>query len=411
MKKKYSILILLFPIFSLAQFNVNIVNVITNDLVYDSNTDRIYVSLPSSNGSNGNSIGIINPDTNILENTVFIGSEPTVLAISDDGQYIYSGFSGSSTVRKFEVSTQTPGIQFTLGSDSSTGSFYVEDLEVMPGQVNTIAVSRRNNGFTPRHEGVAIYDNGVMRNNTTANHTGSNRIEFTSENALIGYNNETTEFGIRRMSINSSGVIVVDVTKSVLSGFEVDFIYYNDRMYATNGTIVDTTNSLFVIGTFSDVNGPSVFDVNTNFVCYASYDFSGNITFKRFNPDTFLLEDSLPISDAFGNVKSIITCGAGCYAFNSSDNKVVIIKDTSLGVSEFDNEFKLGVYPNPAVEYISINNGENIEEILIYDVNGRLVSHFKNKSENLFLGNLATGIYIVRIIEERRISNIKLFKK
>ena len=411
MKKKYSILILLFPIFSLAQFNVNIVNVITNDLVYDSNTDRIYVSLPSSNGSNGNSIGIINPDTNILENTVFIGSEPTVLAISDDGQYIYSGFSGSSTVRKFEVSTQTPGIQFTLGSDSSTGSFYVEDLEVMPGQVNTIAVSRRNNGFTPRHEGVAIYDNGVMRNNTTANHTGSNRIEFTSENALIGYNNETTEFGIRRMSINSSGVTVVDVTKSVLSGFEVDFIYYNDRMYATNGTIVDTTNSLFVIGTFSDVNGPSVFDVNTNFVCYASYDFSGNITFKRFNPDTFLLEDSLPISDAFGNVKSIITCGAGCYAFNSSDYKVVIIKDTSLSVSEIDNEFKLSVYPNPAAEYVSINNGENIEEILIYDINGRLVSHFKNKSENLFLGNLATGIYIVRIIEERRISNIKLFKK
>ena len=93
MKKNYSILILLIPIFSLAQFNVNIVNVITNDLVYDSNTDRIYVSIPSLNGSNGNSIGIINPDTNILENTVFIGSEPTVLAISNDGQYIYSGFS------------------------------------------------------------------------------------------------------------------------------------------------------------------------------------------------------------------------------------------------------------------------------------------------------------------------------
>ena len=82
MKKNYLLVFIILPMFAFSQFDVNTVEVTTNDLVYDSNTDRIYVSIPSSNGANGNSIGVINPNNNTLENTVFIGSEPTALAIS-----------------------------------------------------------------------------------------------------------------------------------------------------------------------------------------------------------------------------------------------------------------------------------------------------------------------------------------
>lgn len=411
MKNFYLLLCLVLPTFAFSQFVTNIVNVTTNDLVYDSNTDRIYVSIPSSNGSNGNSIGVINPNDYTLENTVFIGSEPTVLAISDNGQFIYSAFSGSSTVRRFDVATQTSGLQFSLGSDSSTGSYYAEDIEVMPGQPNTIAVSRRNVGFSPKHEGVAIYDDGVMRPTTTPDHTGSNRIEFNAETSLLGYNNETTEYGIRRMSTNSSGVTVVGVTQNVLSGFNEDFSYHDNRMYATDGTIVDTTNSLFVAGTFSNVNGPSAYDTSTNLVCYASYDVSGNITFQRFNPNTFLLEDSLPISVAFGEVNSIVTCGTGCYAFNSADNKVVIIKESSLGLAEFNLEHQLNVYPNPTTDYISITNGDTIKTVVAYDLRGKLVAQFNNQSENLYFGNIASGSYILKIIDKDNNSTNKILLK
>jgi len=214
------------------------------------------------------------------------------------------------------------------------------------------------------------------------------------------------------MSINNSGVSVVGVTQNVLSGFGEDFSYYNNKMYATNGTVVDMTNSLFVIGTFSNVNGPSVYDTSTDFVCYVSFDFSGNIVFQRFNPNTFLLEDNLPISVAFGDVNNIITCGAGCYAFNSSDNKITIIKDTSLRVTEFDYENQLSIYPNPTLDYMSIKNGQNIEKILVYDSSGKLVSQFNNKFENLYLGNLSSGSYFLKILDKNnRTINKKLLKK
>ena len=399
MKKILSFLIIGASTLTFAQLQVNTINLTANDLVYDSVTNKIYASIPSANGANGNSIGIINPITRVLENTVFIGSEPTILAISDNGQYIYSGFSGTSTVRRFDVSSQTAGIQFSLGSDSSTGSYYAEDIEVMPGQATTIAISRKNNGFSPRHEGVVIYDNNVMRPTTTPDHTGSNRIEFTSQNSLIGYNNETTEFGIRRLSVNSSGVSNVSVNQNVLSNFYLDFIYKDNYMYSFDGKVVDVSTAPFVIGQFTSATGPVVYDSYYNRVCFASYDFSGNITFKRFNPNTFLLFDSLPISQAFGSVKNIITCGNGCYAFNTTDNKIIIIKDSALGLTEIQAKNKISIYPNPTTDYLNIKGEIEITELKIIDLNGRTVNNFNLIDNQIYLGDLENGIYFAKITD------------
>lgn len=397
MKIILSLLILGISSLTFAQIQVNTLNLTTNDLVYDSVTGKIYASIPSANGSNGNSIGVINPNTYLLENTVFIGSEPTVLAISDNGQYIYSGFSGSSTVRRFDVTNQTAGLQFSLGSDSSTGSYYAEDIEVMPNMPTTIAISRKNNGFTPRHEGVVIYDNHVMRPTTTPDHTGSNRIEFTSQNSLIGYNNETTEFGIRRLSVNSSGVSNVSVTQNVLSNFYLDFIYKDNYMYSFDGKVVDVATAPFIIGQFSNVTGPVVYDSYYNRVCFASYDLSGNITFKRFNPNTFLLYDSLPISQAFGSVKNIITCGNGCYAFNTTDDKIIIIKDSTLGLSDSEEINNISIYPNPTTDYLYIKSNLDIKGIQIYDLNGRIINNLKFQVDKINLESLQPGIYFAKI--------------
>lgn len=412
MKKIISFLLLGSSIVTFAQLQVNTLNLTANDLVYDSVTNKIYASIPSANGANGNSIGVINPNTYLLENTIFIGSEPTVLAISDNGQYIYAGFTGTSTIRRFDVSTQTAGLQFSLGSDPFFGAFYAQDIEVMPGNPTTIAVSRRRPNVSPTHGGVAIYDNNVMRPTTTPDHTGSNKFEFTGTNSLVGYNTESTEYGLRRLSVNASGVTNVSVSAGVLTGFNLDFIYKNNSIYATNGTIVDISSSPFVSGQFSNVSGPVVYDNYYNRVCFASYDSSGNIIFKRFNPNTFLLFDSLPITQAFGNVKSLITCGNGCYAFNTADNKVIIIKDSTLGLSETDEKSKLSIYPNPTTDYLYIKSDTEIKEIQISDLNGRIINNLNFQDNKMNLTSLQTGIYFAKISDENgKIITKKIIKK
>jgi hypothetical protein len=399
MKKILSFLIFGTSSIAFAQLQVNTLNLTTNDLVYDSVTNKIYASIPSANGSNGNSIGVINPNTILLENTVFMGSEPTVLAISDNGEYIYAGFTGSSTIRRFNVATQTAGLQFSLGSDPFFGAFYAQDIEVMPGNPSTIAVSRKRPNVSPTHGGIAIYDDNVMRPTTTPDHTGSNVFEFIDSNSMVGYNFESTEYGLRRMSVNAGGITNVSVSANVLTGFYIDFVYKNNTIYATNGTVVDISSSPFVVGQFSNATGPVVYDSYYNRVCFASYDFSGNITFKRFNPNTFLLFDSLPISQAFGSVKNIITCGNGCYAFNTSDNKVIIIKDSTLNTDTIDLKNKVHLYPNPTKDYLFINSEIEIKELTIFDINGRMITNLSFENNRVYLGNLQKGIYLAKITD------------
>jgi len=411
MKKILLIIILSISLNTYGQFEINTINVTTNDLVYDTNTDRIYVSIPSANGTNGNSIGIINSNNYTLENTIFIGSEPTILAISDDGQYIYSGFEGSSTVRRFNVITQSADIQFPLGTDDSTGSFYADDIEVMPGQPTTIAVSRMNIGFSPRHEGVAIFDNEVMRSTTTQDHTGSNKIEFADASNLFGFNNETTEFGLRRLSVNSGGITETNVVSNILSGFDVDFIYNNNRIYSSEGKVVDTSNDPFVLGQFVNANGPVVYDTNNNLVCYASFDFSGNIKFQRFNPNTYIIQDNLEISEASGTVKNIITCGNDCYAFNTSDDQIIIVKEQNLGVSPFENDLKISIYPNPTSDYITIRSQTIIKNVQIVNIDGSIIKYLNPLNGKIDLSDLNNGLYFIKIINEyNQIVNKKIIK-
>lgn len=398
--KKLILSTCLFSIYSFAQ-TVTVLNVSANELVYSAYNGRIYATLPSINGSNGNSIGIINPNTLSVESTVSIGSEPTVIAISNDGQTLYCGFSGSSTVRKFDVTTNTASIQFPLGSDSFLGPFYAEDLEVMPNNPNTIAVARRNVGYSPKHEGVGIYDNGIVRTVTSQDHTGSNQIEFVDETSLVGYNNETTEFGFRRLTVTSTGVSETSVANGVASGFGLKFFTFGKKAYFTNGAVVDFSFAPFVSGTFSGVSGPGVYDTYNNLVAFGSYDFNGVITFKRYNPDSYLVNSTLPITQATGDVRSIITCGNGCYAFSTSTNKVVIIK-YALGIEGQELKQVLQVYPNPTSSTINLEFPDSFASInaTITNTLGQVVMQ-TDVTKDIDVSTLSQGTYFITITTDK----------
>src|SRR5690606_21187474 len=115
------------------------------DLVYDSITDRIYITIPSIAPENANSIGVINPHTGELESTLYVGDEPTEMAISDNGQYIYVAFKGVPKVRRYILNPLTFDLEFELGIDpnmiSYSPDFYASNIEVMPGNPNIVAVT------------------------------------------------------------------------------------------------------------------------------------------------------------------------------------------------------------------------------------------------------------------------------
>jgi hypothetical protein len=243
---------------------------------------------------------------------------------------------GGASVRRFDIASLTPGLQFSLGSDPVHGPYYVEDMEVLPSNPNAVAISRKNLGFSPRHEGVAIYDNGVKLPNETPHHIGSNVIEFSdSASTLYGYNTEG-EFGFRRMSVDASGVSVVDVTPSLIPGSVTDIEFEAGLIYADSGHVIDpdaltlvTTYLAFdaATGTMVPASGPVEPDstLRRTFVLYR------NTFLSRYAVVVFDQVDSrgigsIPLSSPSGTPTSLIRWGQYHLAFRTSASQVFLIR-------------------------------------------------------------------------------------
>ena len=309
------------------QADIRTISLQVNDMVYDPYSKLIYASVPSAAGMNGNSIALIDPVTANVGPYIFIGSEPNKLALSDDGKYLYVGLDGVAGVRRLNLATRVPEPTFQLGSDPFFGLYYPEDMEVRPGRHDEVAVSLKRLGVSPRHGGVALYVNGVRRPDMTQDHTGSNVIEFCSSTAsLYGYNNETTEFGFRRISVSDSGLKEVDVARDFFSGFGGDFRCSGGLGYTNSGRAFDPVTKTLV-GSFNLSSGSGFFsaigrpDASVNRVFYLLGSGSGSPStaqIRAFDMRTFLMAGSFDVPNVSGGPGSLIRWGADGLAFRTS---------------------------------------------------------------------------------------------
>jgi sugar lactone lactonase YvrE len=318
------------------------VPLITKDVVFDRTTGKLYASLPSRAGAMGNAIARINPTTGQVEGSVFIGSEPGKLALSDDGHTLYASLDGAAAVRRYDIATQTPGTQFALGDNVSSEPLFAIDLAVAPGNPDLVAVSRTNR-VTSSFEGVAVYDNGVRRPQTTlSNDTESTHIAFsTSASTLYGFS--LRNGGLQKMSVSASGVSVVKHTpKSTPGG---DFKFDNGFLYMPLGQVYDAETATLV-GTFNlssiiagigttvepDLSVGRVFFL-TGEDAFRDDDIR-TLTLRAFDRNTFLPVGTLEIPNVVGRLTSLVRWGANGLAFGSSGGQFYIIQTTLVPSNE-----------------------------------------------------------------------------
>ncbi|MDP9956423.1 surface protein [Epilithonimonas hungarica] len=71
----------------------------------------------------------------------------------------------------------------------------------------------------------------------------------------------------------------------------------------------------------------------------------------------------------------------------------------ALATNELQSK-KIQIYPNPAKDFILIDNLKNNTEVEIYDIQGKLVKKEKYNNSPISLKNLSQGIYILKIPTE-----------
>ena len=303
--------------------------VAANDLVYDPTTQKVYASLPGNAGNFGNSLAPIDPITGIMSTPIFVGSEPRKLAISSNNQFIYSGLEGVGGVRRFDLASQTAGLQFSLGSGQFSGRRYVDDMAVLPDNPNAVAIARRSKTTSPRHDGVIIYDGDVPRPNATSGASLNEVIEFSAApSKLLGFNNESTEFGLHKLIINSAGVSLGSTVTTSLGGFGADMKYSNGNLYSSAGRAVNAETGAF-LGAFPGVN---TFAFVPDAAVRRVYYITGTgvaTTIQAFDQQTFTSVGSLIIPGVNGTATNMIRWGVDGLAFITSGNQVFFVQ-TSL---------------------------------------------------------------------------------
>jgi Calx-beta domain len=304
-----------------------VVPLTANDLVYNQSTQRLYASVPSSQGSTGNSIAEIDPVAASITSQVFVGSEPGQLALADDNQTLYVGLSGAASVRSYNIISHAAGTQFPVGRDESNGPYSVSDIAVSPGNPLVVAVARQLPGSFLSQAGVAIFDNGVQRPNTGPNNfTAIDSIAFGSPTTLYGTGSDT----LTTMTVDSDGVNLSGIAR-FSTGSSV--VFDNGRFYGASGQVINAITG-DIIGTFTNLGSFStpLIDSANGRAFFISSQGSG-LQIRAFDLNTFLPVGFANLPGVTGAPASVVRWGTNGIAFRTNNRQIVLVETALVDAS------------------------------------------------------------------------------
>ena len=256
---------------------------------------KLVVATPSVASNLGNSVLIMDPVTGNVETTTFAGSEPLLLAVSNDSNYAYTYLAGTGTLAQINLSTSTRNLVFSADPAGQTQQIGVWDLCVGPD--GGLAVSYPGGA-------IAIFDHGVPR--PQGDHNQDNFAEFganyqlafdTSGTTVYGYDQWVSSFDLKLWSVQKTGVTPLSLEPRLTTSYNTRIRFANGLLYSSNGDVIDPVRSRD-IGQFQypGLNESDGSDQQNLAVVYPDTD-TGRVYFL-FN-DVFQNQDQLLVFDMY----------------------------------------------------------------------------------------------------------------
>jgi hypothetical protein len=294
------------PTPSVTPLFVRRVNIPTNDIAFNSQEGSIVATVPGAAGSPiGNTITHINPQTGEVLSSVFIGSEPTKMAVSDDGGTLWSVLEGSNSIRRYDLNSKTSGLQFAPPSGYTRPS----DMEVLPGHPETLLLAAGTNG-------VAAFDDGVQRPTVYAPTSGTYAIEPAAvPDVLYAYDGGSA---LSKLTVAPSGVTGTPVSGSLLGGSGLPIEFANGILYSLAGRAVDP-EAKTVLGSYQANNTAMAVDPALN----RAYFISGsNNVLSAYDLTTFVKLGSVTLPSISGTPASLTRWGENGLVFRTANTTI-----------------------------------------------------------------------------------------
>ncbi|HEY2232835.1 MAG TPA: IPT/TIG domain-containing protein, partial [Candidatus Angelobacter sp.] len=296
--------------------SIAVLNKASKDIAYDPARQLIYAT-SANNDANGNSVAVLDLSTASFIGSQFAGSNPNLLALSDDSQFLYAGIDGTSSVQRFTLaSLSSPDIRYSVPASIGGGLSTAFDLQVAPGAPHTTAVVPKSLINPSSNEPFSIFDDLTPRASTglpvSALAWGSDA------SSLFG----TAFSNLLTFSVAPSGPVQTNTFNGVLGFGKIHFNSTTQRVYSEGGQVVNPSTGA-PSGIFQS-SGPMVSDAATNTAYFASQQ-TGPTVIKSFDLTHFTPVSSITVPGVTGTVGRLLRWGNNGLAFNTTGGQIVLI--------------------------------------------------------------------------------------
>lgn len=300
--------------------SVAVLNKATRDIAYDSARRVIYATTANSD-PNGNSVSVLDLSTATFIGSQFAGSNPNLLALSDDSQFLYAGIDGTSSVQRFTLSSLgTPDIHYSVPPNIFGGPPVATDLQVAPGAAHTTAVIPGSPNNTFQSQSFSIFDDVTPRASTGA--AVSSLAWGADATSLFGFGNGGFPSGLFTFSVAAGGPVQTNAFPGLLGFGRIQFNTTTHRVYSEAGQVADPATGA-PSGAFP-VTGPLVVDAANNTAYFVSQQTTPTVL-KAFDLTHFTPVSTITIPGVSGTVQRLIRWGSNGLALNTSAGQIILM--------------------------------------------------------------------------------------
>jgi hypothetical protein len=206
-------------------------------LVADVARGRLYATVGGTAANNPNSLVVIDPRQPSIIKAVPVGSEPGVMALSDDGSTLWVGIDGAYAIRRIDLRTDppTPGAMYPLPPSAPfSDPITVVSMVVLPGAPGSVLLTGGRGGNSG---GLLLLDDGKPRG------MGSSSYYYDVSRVTIGPAGYAfaSAYSFMVVKINATGFTTTAQSSSLVASGD-ELVYAGGRLFGRSGVVVDVSN-------------------------------------------------------------------------------------------------------------------------------------------------------------------------
>jgi hypothetical protein len=314
-------------------------------MAWDSKSGLLYVGTAEYDSAYPNSIVAIDGTTGSVVKSQTVNSDPDLLSVSANGQYLYVAYAGATRMTQLQLPGLGSALTWALNNPESSTVYWAGDMRAAPENPHTTALTLLNLESEPDATGgVVVYDDNVERPNFVPG-WGTTQIVYdtlawgSSDQILTGALTSGYNGGpLSEFQIGVSGATVLANGTASFNTGEIHSDFITGLIYSDDGNVADPKTQA-IVGSYG-ASGLAAADSSLNRVFIlgqtAAQAGSNNFTIESFDEKAYTVVSSITLNNLLGSPSEFVRWGASGLAvltINEGDGSpglLYLIQDTSF---------------------------------------------------------------------------------